>query len=134
MFGWPALVEKIIARQAGIDDRTLELAKVMVLRYGERDAGARAGASCAWSRRGADDVVLAWVRPADGAVETAMRVPRSLIAEIDAEPEPWKAMREDGRRGPGRRLPARDARGLTLPSVITRVIDSGQPPEDAGRR
>ena len=24
-----------------------------------------------------------------------MRVPRSLIAEIDAEPEPWKAMREE---------------------------------------
>ncbi|MGZ5769263.1 MAG: CpXC domain-containing protein, partial [Caldimonas sp.] len=34
VFGWPALVEKLIARQAGIDDRTLELAKVMALRRG----------------------------------------------------------------------------------------------------
>src|SRR5262245_8405615 len=32
VFGWPALVEKILAREAGIDDRTLELAKVAVMR------------------------------------------------------------------------------------------------------
>jgi hypothetical protein len=35
------------------------------------------------------------VRPADSRVEKAMRVPRSLITEIDAEPEPWKAMRQE---------------------------------------
>lgn len=99
VFGWPALAEKLIARQAGIDDRTLELAKVMVLRHasetpipGERELRL--------VEAGTDDVVLAWVRPADSRVEKAMRVPRSLIAEIDAEPEPWKAMREEIAEGP----------------------------------
>jgi hypothetical protein len=93
VFGFPALVEKIIAKEAGIDDRTLELAKVMALRHG--------GETPVPGRRelrlveaGAEEVVLAWVRPADGEVESALRVPRTLIADIDAEPEPWKAMRE----------------------------------------
>jgi hypothetical protein len=94
VFGWPALTEKIIAREAGIDDRTLELAKVMVLRNG--------GETPVPGRRelrlveaGAEDFVLAWVRPADGFAEKALRVPRTLIADIDAEPEPWKAMRAE---------------------------------------
>jgi hypothetical protein len=94
VFGWPALVEKLVARQAGIDDRTLELAKVMALRHGSETPipGQR---ELRLVEAGADDFVLAWVRPADSRVERAMRVPRTLIAEIDAEPEPWKAMREE---------------------------------------
>ena len=93
VFGWPALTEKIIAREAGIDDRTLELAKVMVLRNGsETPVPGRRELRLVEAR--AEDFVLAWVRPADGAVETALRIPRTLIAEIDAEPEPWKAMRD----------------------------------------
>ena len=32
VFGWPALVEKILAAGAGIDDRTLELLKILVMR------------------------------------------------------------------------------------------------------
>ncbi|HEY5323022.1 MAG TPA: CpXC domain-containing protein [Caldimonas sp.] len=93
VFGWPALAEKIIAREAGIDDRTLELAKVMVLRNGsETPVPGRRELRLVEAR--AEDFVLAWVRPADGAVETALRIPRTLIAEIDAEPEPWKAMRD----------------------------------------
>jgi len=93
VFGWPALAEKLIARQAGIDDRTLELAKVMVLRNG-RETPIPGQRELRLVEAGAEDFVLAWVRPADGRVESAMRVPRSMIAEIDAEPEPWKAMRE----------------------------------------
>ena len=94
VFGWPALAEKLLARHAGIDDRTLELAKVMALRHGSETPvpGKR---EFRLVETGADDIVLAWVRPADSHVEKAMRVPRSLIAEIDAEPEPWKAMREE---------------------------------------
>ena len=93
VFGFPALVEKIIAREAGIDDRTLELAKVLALRKGSETPvpGRR---ELRLVEAGAEDFVLAWVRPADGAVESAIRVPRTLLADIDAEPEPWKAMRE----------------------------------------
>ena len=93
VFGWPALVEKLIARQAGIDDRTLELAKVMALRHGSETPipGQR---ELRLVEAGADDMVIAWVRPADSRVEKAMRLPRTLLTEIEGEPEPWKAMRE----------------------------------------
>ena len=94
VFGWPALVEKLIAKQAGIDDRTLELAKVMALRNGG-EMPIPGQCELRLVEAGADDFVLAWVRPADSQVDKAMRVPRSLIAEIDAEPAAWKAMREE---------------------------------------
>ena len=35
VFGWPALIEKILAKQAGIDDRTLEVAKILVMQNSE---------------------------------------------------------------------------------------------------
>ena len=35
------------------------------------------------------------MRPADCPVEKALRIPPTLIADIDAEPEPWKAMRDN---------------------------------------
>ncbi|HEX7441896.1 MAG TPA: CpXC domain-containing protein [Caldimonas sp.] len=41
VFGWPALVEKILARGAGIDDRTLEVAKLAVAGQQRGDAAAR---------------------------------------------------------------------------------------------
>jgi hypothetical protein len=94
VFGWPALVEKILARQAGIDDCTLELAKVMALRHGNRTPvpGRR---ELRLVEAGADVFVLAWVRPADGQVEDALRVPRTLLAEIEAEPETFQELRDE---------------------------------------
>jgi hypothetical protein len=94
VFGWPALVEKIVAKAAGIDDRTLELAKVMVLRSGGETPvpGQR---ELRVVEAGAESFVLAWVRPSDGEVSRAMRVPRSLIEEIDAEPEAWQSLRDE---------------------------------------
>ena len=42
------------------------------------------------------DLLLAWVgpRPADGEREIAMRVPRQLTVDIDAEPDKWASLRE----------------------------------------
>lgn len=94
VFGWPALVEKIVAKAAGIDDRTLELAKVMVLRNGGETPvpGQR---ELRLVEAGAESVVLAWVRPSDGEITRVLRVPRSLIEDIEAEPEPWQSLRDE---------------------------------------
>lgn len=94
VFGWPALVEKLVARQAGIDDRTLELAKVLSLRHGG-DTPVPGKRELRLVEAGAEHFVLAWVRPADSQVEKVMRVPNALLAEIDAQPEPWKALRKE---------------------------------------
>jgi hypothetical protein len=89
VFGWPALGEKILARQADIDDRTLEVAKMAVLRTrddvplpGEQEfrlVGELDG-----------DPVLAWVHADSEQRQDAVRMPRALIGDIEAERDHWK--------------------------------------------
>jgi CpXC protein len=94
VFGWPALVEKILARQAGIDDRTLEVAKLAVMRSQEelpmpgsselRLVGERDG-----------DALLAWVGGhTNEDAPIVLRVPRKLFADIEADPATWQAARD----------------------------------------
>ncbi|MGH8798061.1 MAG: CpXC domain-containing protein [Caldimonas sp.] len=96
VFGWPALVEKLLARQAGIDDRTLEAAKLVLMRTQEETpAPGRLELRMVGESEG--DPVLAWLGPQDDADEATppvMRVPRQLITEIEAEPAKWQALRE----------------------------------------
>ncbi|MBX3607219.1 MAG: CpXC domain-containing protein [Piscinibacter sp.] len=93
VFGWAALVEKILARQAGIDDRTLEIAKAMVMR--NLDTMPVPGAQeFRLLRLEDEDPVFGWVRTSDGVASNAVRVPRKLIGEIEATPEKWEPLRE----------------------------------------
>jgi hypothetical protein len=98
VFGWAALVEKILCRQAGIDDRTLEIAKALVMRNADtiRLPGAR---EYRLVRFDGDDPVLAWVSSDNGSVVDASRVPRKLIAEIEAAPEQWQELRDSVSEG-----------------------------------
>jgi hypothetical protein len=101
VFGWPALVEKLLARQAGIDDRTLEAAKLAVMRTQEETpTPGRLELRMVGESNG--DPVLAWLgQPGEDedAPPPPMRVPRQLITEIDAEPAKWQPLR--GRVGEG---------------------------------
>jgi len=98
VFGWAALVEKILCRDAGIDDRTLEVAKALVLR---RSAEVKVPGTREFRlvRFEGADLVLAWVRTSDDGGSDAVRVPRRLIAEIEAAPERWQALRADAAEG-----------------------------------
>ena len=98
VFGWSQLVEKILAAEAGIDDTTLELLKVLVVRRsaetpvpGELELRLVAVES--------GDPVLAWVDPRDGVAREPRRVKRSLVEGIDAEPEAWASLRADVAQG-----------------------------------
>ena len=93
VFGWPALAEKILAAQAGIDDRTLELVKVATLRHRFPDVvpGRRELRLAAF---GADELVIGWVDPKAEAISDVVRVPRAVVAEIEAEPDSWRALRD----------------------------------------
>ena len=94
VFGWPALIEKILTRQAGIDDRTLEVAKVAVLTaQSETPVPGRRELRLVGDREG--DLVLAWVRTEDEKLSEGLRVPRALIGEIEAEPAAWQELRDD---------------------------------------
>jgi hypothetical protein len=92
VFGWPALVEKILARGAGIDDRTLEVAKLAVMRSGEETPlpGHRA---LRLVQVDETSMLFAWVG-SGGEQPQSWRVPRQLIADIEGKPEAWKATRD----------------------------------------
>ena len=92
VFGWPALVEKLLAREAGIDDRTLEAAKLVVMRtQAETPLPGRRELRLMAAEGG--DPVLAWLG-GGGDPLPALKVPRQLITDIDAEPERWKPLRD----------------------------------------
>jgi hypothetical protein len=93
VFGWAALVEKILTKQAGIDDRTLEIAKAAVLRM--QDTMPLPGVQeFRLLRMEGEDPVFGWVRTADGTASGAVKVPRKLIADIDGAPDTWRELRE----------------------------------------
>lgn len=99
VFGWPALVEKLLARQAGIDDRSLEVAKLAVMRSQEETPlPGRSEFRLVGEHDG--DPLLAWVGAhSDEDVPPVLRVPRQLIADIEADPTTWKAARETTSEG-----------------------------------
>lgn len=96
VFGWGALREKLLARQMDIADGTLELAKLAVLRT--RDEAPLPGAlELRLVGEHDGDLVLAWLgrRGNDEDRQPPLRVPRQLIADIEAEPQKWQALREN---------------------------------------
>jgi hypothetical protein len=95
VFGWWALAEKILACQLGIDDRSLEAAKLAVMRTQE-ESPLPGNSELRLIREHDGDLVLAWVggQGAEEEQAKAMRVPRELISDIDAEPEKWQALRD----------------------------------------
>lgn len=99
-FGWEALREKLVAAAAGIDDVTLELAKIALLRTVP-------------GLPVAEDTELRLVGVEDGRTLRighfplgseepieVLSVPAALIAEIEADPEGWRALRESLAAGP----------------------------------
>jgi CpXC protein len=100
VFGWWALAEKILARQLGIDDCTLEAAKLAVMRT--QDESPLPGDSELRLLREQDgDLIFAWVGSHGGSDEQPpqMRVPRQLIGDIEAAPDQWQALRDSVTEG-----------------------------------
>ena len=92
VFGWPALAEKLIARDAGVDDRTLEVAKLAAMRSADDCAVPGGGTELRLVGREGDDLVLAWIGSGDD-MPPLWRLPRGVLAEIDADPVAWQAAR-----------------------------------------
>ena len=90
VFGWFALVEKILARQAGIDDRNLELAKLAVMRTrGETPLPGPLELRLIGVTEG--DLEFTW---AGGSADEVLHVPRQLLVDIDADPAAWLVARQ----------------------------------------
>ncbi len=92
VYGWAGLREKLICHDLGLDDLTLELLKLAMLRDGQ---GFRLGGSQALRLAGGDAGVLR-LDLLDGEVEAVQgtaEVPRAGYDAIAADPGPWADLR-----------------------------------------
>ena len=92
VFGWAALVEKILARGAGIDDRTLELVKLAVMRTRAETPLPGVQELRLVAVEGGV-IKLAWVGGDPEDFGPVMSVQRQLIKDIEAVPDAWQAVR-----------------------------------------
>ena len=94
VFGWAGLVEKLIAADHNIDDRTLEIAKIAVMRsLGE----VKVGEDREFRLLGLtdDQLVLGWLRTSTEDLDEELNVPRDLLGEIESQPSDWDALRAE---------------------------------------
>jgi len=98
-FGWPALTEKLLARDAGIDDRTLEVAKLAIVSRLE-SAPLPGQQELRLISAGVDELVFGWVRADGDRLGACLRAPRALIAEIEADAKAWRGVLDDVAQGP----------------------------------
>jgi endogenous inhibitor of DNA gyrase (YacG/DUF329 family) len=98
-FGWPNLREKLLCRESGLDDVTVELLKLAVL----RDAAAPRLTDEVELRVvecGDEVLTLAWLTArAEEAIEV-LEVPRALYVEITDDETAWANLRTEVTAGP----------------------------------
>src|SRR4051812_4826721 len=93
VFGWPALREKVLAEELGLEDVTLELVKVAVMR-GVQNAPIADDTELRLI--GGSDTALsfAWFAAPDATVLTTLEVPREIYADIAGDAA-WQPLRDD---------------------------------------
>lgn len=92
-FGWAALREKLLCREAGIDDATLEMLKLLLMRT-MPETPLTADNELRFGGVQGDELHLAWIRFDDESVVETMVVPRGLYDDIDKSGEDWRGLRE----------------------------------------
>ena len=81
VFGWPALREKIVLREQGIDDIDIELVKMMILRSG---TSLQLSGNIELRFIDSDDetLFLAWLDSLEETHVTDLKAPRALLDEV----------------------------------------------------
>lgn len=99
-FGWPAVREKLLAREMGLDDVALELLKLDMIRS-LPSAPLAPGIELRLVRDLGPELGFAWLSTAaEGSRGDLLAVQRSAYDAIVANPAPWTALREALTDGP----------------------------------
>lgn len=94
-FGWPALREKLLISELGLDDVVVEACKAAVMR-GSSDLPFSPELDLRLMNINAGKLIMAWQRGADGYVGDAMGVPKKLYDAIAANDDGrWSSLREE---------------------------------------
>ena len=91
-FGWPAVREKVVCQDAGLDDVELELTKMAVIRS-VPGAPIADQTELRFDRIEENALVMHWLVPATESVLTSLRVPRSVYDQIAADGTAWADLR-----------------------------------------
>ena len=91
-FGWAAMTEKVLATDHGIDDVSLELTKMSVLRSGQ-PAPISAQTELRLAEVKPDLLVMSWIIAETGVGIETLGVPRDLYDDIAADQENWQELR-----------------------------------------
>jgi endogenous inhibitor of DNA gyrase (YacG/DUF329 family) len=98
-FGWPALREKILAREHGIDDAVLECLKLETIRR-VPSAPLAEGIEMRLFEVTDEILTFVWIDAATEEVIEALQVRRTLLDAIVENAEGWKAIRDQLTDGP----------------------------------
>jgi hypothetical protein len=94
VFGWNALREKLIALDQGLDDVTLELTKLALLRTAEKSPMSD-DSELRFVAANDNDLLFAWYESETGRVLETLEVPRQAYEQIAADATEWKELREE---------------------------------------
>lgn len=98
LFGWAALREKLRCQNDGLDEVTLELAKLVLVRSAE-ELPLADNVELRYAGLEGDDLRFNWVSgETERPIET-MLVPRQLYDDIAADPASWQKLREQLQAG-----------------------------------
>jgi len=92
VFGWPALREKLLCDEYGLDDITLELLKIAILRN-VANSPLSDTTELRLVGREEDTLKFAWIDSDSEAEIAALEVPRSAYDDIAADSAAWAALR-----------------------------------------
>jgi hypothetical protein len=98
-FGWPAIREKIILKEAGLDDVIIEMMKMDIMRR-LKDAPFVAGIDLRVVALEGPVLQMVWIDAETEEVESRFSAQRALYDAIAAKPEPWAALRSQLTDGP----------------------------------
>jgi len=111
-FGWMALREKLLAEENNLDDATLEMTKILLLRTSESAPLADDVDLRLIEIDDDDNLVFGWIKGASEEMLESITAPRAVYEGIEVSPGDFKSLREQVTAGPfvdmGRLLVAGD--------------------------
>jgi hypothetical protein len=88
VFGWPAMVEKLLCQEMGLDDAALEATKLAALAEGPmREINPDLDLRLTGEADGA--MLLHWLDPSDGVAVSSLRVPRQIYVLVKGGGDAW---------------------------------------------
>lgn len=102
-FGWPALREKIVANELGIDDTALELLKLALLR-GDSAPPLSDAVELRLMDRVGETLRLAWIHSGTGEMVEGLEVPAAALDAYQPAPPAWEPLTRDLEAGAFRDL------------------------------